>query len=185
LVAWWSKLVAGTGVQLTIGQAATVGGNGTAWPRRGEVKAHLEVNAAYPQVRGNVFFSAVDVLKNRGGFVAQLRAGRYRRPALIPPSKGGKVPAAPSRVRVTREGKGTRVQWQGSGATSYAVYRVAGKGKPCAAVNGADLVATARGTAVLDGSAEAGKVYTYAVTALDRTHVESAPARAVTFPNPD
>jgi uncharacterized lipoprotein YddW (UPF0748 family) len=182
LVAWWSKLVAGTGVQLTIGQAATVGGNGTPWPRRGEVKAHLDVNAAHPQVRGNVFFSALDVLKNSGKFVSQLRAGRYQRPALIPPSKGGKVPAAPSQVRVARAGKATRVQWQGSGATSYAVYRVAGRGSPCAAVDGANLVATTRGTAVLDGTARAGKVYTYAVTALDRTHVESAPGRAVTFP---
>ncbi|MEO5878477.1 MAG: family 10 glycosylhydrolase [Streptosporangiaceae bacterium] len=184
LVAWWSRLVEGTRVQLTIGQAATVGGSGTPWPRRGEVRAHLDVNTAHPQVRGNVFFSAADVLKNSGGFVTQLRAGHYERPALIPPSKGGNTPAAPSQVRVVRSGRTTKVEWQGSDATSYAVYRTTGKGGACTAVNGANLVATTRGSSVLVPSAQAGKVYTYTVTALDRTHVESGPARAVTFPSP-
>ncbi|POM22514.1 hypothetical protein BTM25_54640 [Actinomadura rubteroloni] len=182
LVEWWADLVRGTDVQLTIGQAAYRVGEGGAWRRAGELSRHLALNARYPQVRGDVFFSAADVAANRAGFAAKLRADHYGRPALLPPAPGG---AAPPGVRavtaVPAEGPGVRVQWRTQeSAASYAVYRVDGTGPACAPVRPDRLLASVRGGGVLDATAAPGRTYTYYVTALDRGHHESAPARAAT-----
>ncbi|GAA3191616.1 glycoside hydrolase family 10 protein [Actinocorallia longicatena] len=176
LVAWWANLVKGTGVQLTIGQAAYRIGEDKIWKKPDELSRHLTLNRKYPEVRGDVFFSAADVSANRGGFGSVLLRDHYRTPALIPPSKGAKAPAAPAGVKVS----GAAVSWKGSkGATSYAVYRRSGKAAACGTVRPADLIGTTRGTSFTDTGRPSGTV-TYTVTALDRGHAESAPARTVT-----
>ncbi|MGW5415964.1 family 10 glycosylhydrolase [Actinomadura geliboluensis] len=199
LVAWWAEQVEGTGVQLTIGQAAYRVGADSAWKNPAELSRHLTLNAKYPQVRGDVFFSASDIAANRRGFAARLRDDHYARPAIPPPARtgtgdgGGKTgadgggkdtEAAPPPVRGTAaapDRKGVRVTWQpADGAASYAVYRVEGTRPGCAPVDPRTLIAAVRGGGIVDPGAEPGRAYTYYVTALDRLHRESAPGRGAT-----
>ncbi|WP_018656261.1 glycoside hydrolase family 10 protein [Actinomadura flavalba] len=186
LVAWWSKLVQGTGVQLTIGQAAYRGGESGPWKNPAELSKHLTLNQRHPQVRGDVYFSAKDMVGNRAGLAQRVRKDHYGRPALPPPAPGGKAPAAVRSVTAAADGdRGVRVGWQPSrDATAYAVYRVDGKGAACAAVPADRLLTSVRGGGIVDPTAKAGQTYTYYVTALDRLHHESAPARAATVTAP-
>ncbi|TYK44958.1 glycoside hydrolase family 10 protein [Actinomadura decatromicini] len=201
LVAWWAAQVKGTRVQLTIGQAAYRVGENATWRNPAELSRHLTLNAKYPQVRGDVFFSASDIAANRRGFAARIRADHYARPALRPvvEGRGGAAPpavqntsAAPADggqggdgVKDVKAVKGLKVTWRASeGAASYAVYRVDGKGPACAAVRPADLIADVRGGGIVDPSAKPGRTYTYYVTALDRLGHQSGPARGATATAP-
>jgi uncharacterized lipoprotein YddW (UPF0748 family) len=184
LVAWWARQVQGTGVQLTIGESAYRVGQDPdpVWNRPAELPKQVAVDAGFPAVRGEVFFSARDVAADRKGFASRLRAGPYRVPAIVPviAGRGGAAPAAPSSVTAVVSGKAVRVSWRGGAATSYAVYRVPGAGPGCAPVDPRDLLVTVRATGISDATAKPGVAYTYYVTALDRLHHESAPARGAT-----
>ncbi|SEG81622.1 Uncharacterized lipoprotein YddW, UPF0748 family [Thermomonospora echinospora] len=181
LVEWWARQVRGTGVELTIGQASyRVGEAGFG---ASELSKHLTLNARHPEVRGDVYFSATDLVGNRGGATARLRKDHYKAAAIPPPAGGGKAPAPAGAVKATATGKGVQVGWRPSPsqrATSYAVYRVEGKGRACAPVDPRRLLTTVRGTGIVDPTARPGRTYTYYVTALDRLHHESAPARGAT-----
>jgi uncharacterized lipoprotein YddW (UPF0748 family) len=182
LVGWWARQVTGTGVQLSIGQAAYRVGEDATWRKPAELSRHLMVNARFPAVRGDVYFSARDIMSNRLGFVTRLRKDHYQRPAIVPviPKLGGAAPPSPTGVQATVGGTSAVVRWQGAGATSYAVYRVAGRGAACAPVDPKNLLVTVRATEVTDTTVKPGATYTYYVTALDRLHHESPPARGVT-----
>ncbi|TDD59837.1 hypothetical protein E1293_46175, partial [Actinomadura darangshiensis] len=92
LAAWWARQVQGTGVQLTIGQAAYRVGEDAAWKKPAELSRHLTLNAKYPQISGDVFFSASDIAANRRGFAERLRDDHYGRPAIqpVPARRGGR-----------------------------------------------------------------------------------------------
>jgi uncharacterized lipoprotein YddW (UPF0748 family) len=167
LVPWWADVVAGTDVQLYIGQAdykVAAAGQPPAWFDPGELSAHLTLNRQYPQVQGDVHFSAVQVRADRLGAETLLTAQHRTRPAF-PPAWG------PAR----RGAGGVDLRWLGTGV-SYGVYRFDGATWPhgCDLADAAHLVATVRGTAYTDATAEAGRHYTYVVTALDRRWHESA-----------
>ncbi|WP_329520784.1 glycoside hydrolase family 10 protein [Spirillospora sp. NBC_01491] len=190
LVDWWSRQVAGTRVQLSIGQAAYRVGEDATWKKPAELGRHLDLNRRHPAVRGDVYFSAADLASNRRGFAQRLRDDHYPRPA-IPPVVQGRGGQAPAPARGLRAGpaaggaKGVQVQWRPAGdATAYGVYRVDGKAPACAAVDPARLVAAVRGGGIVDPSARPGRTYTYYVTALDRLHHESAPGRGATVTAP-
>ncbi|WP_460370730.1 glycoside hydrolase family 10 protein, partial [Actinocorallia lasiicapitis] len=120
LAAWWARLVEGTGVQLTIGQAAYRIGDDAVWKKPDELSRHLTLNKKYPQIRGDVFFSAADVAADRAGFGTLLLRDHYRTPALIPPSPWAKPPH-PATAVTAAAGK---IAWTGArDAVSYAVYR--------------------------------------------------------------
>jgi hypothetical protein len=182
LVDWWSRQVAGTGVQLSIGQAAYRVGDDATWRNPAELSRHLTLNAHYPAVRGDVYFSASNLLHNKFGFATRLRADHYQRPAIIPviPARGGSAPSPATGMKAATAGTTVKVTWQGSAATSYAVYRVAGRGAACARVDPKSLLITVRSNGMSDPTVKAGSTYTYYVTALDRLHHESPPARGVT-----
>ncbi|NJP45884.1 glycoside hydrolase family 10 protein [Actinacidiphila epipremni] len=64
LVPWWSDVVRGTGVNLYIGEALYKAGDPTQpapWQDPRELLRHLDLCAHYPEVRGNVYFSASQV----------------------------------------------------------------------------------------------------------------------------
>src|ERR1041384_3168901 len=70
LVPWWSEVVAGTRVQLYIGQAdykIADPAQPAPWQDPAEMSRHLTFNRDYPQVAGNVHFSAVQARANRLG----------------------------------------------------------------------------------------------------------------------
>lgn len=60
LVAWWTKAVSGTGVDLYIGQGAYRSGNSDAaspWYGTAEMDRQLRLNAGYPQIKGSIFYN--------------------------------------------------------------------------------------------------------------------------------
>ncbi|TDD26027.1 hypothetical protein E1287_36805 [Actinomadura sp. KC06] len=188
LAGWWADQVEGTDVQLTIGQGAYRVGKDAAWKDPAELSRHLTLNAKHPQIRGDVYFSASDIVSNRRGFAARLREDHYPRPAIppIPAGRGGKAPPpVQDTAAVPAGGKGVKVTWRPSqGATSYAVYRVDGKRPGCAPVDPERLIANVRGGGIVDPGAKPGRTYTYYVTALDRLHHQSAPGRGATVTSP-
>ncbi|MFI6512788.1 glycoside hydrolase family 10 protein [Streptosporangium sp. NPDC050855] len=177
LMPWWANEVKGTGVQLYIGQALyRVGTTDTpAWTRPGELPSHLARNRAYPQVSGDVYFSAKQLSTNPLGVLDRLVKNHYSRPALLPLMKdrGGQAPPRPSDVRL----QGTSLGWKGSaGARSYAVYRIA-SGKPgeCATADARNLIAVVPAAAGERQTLAVPGGGSYLVTSLDRLQNESEP----------
>ncbi|WP_394821269.1 glycoside hydrolase family 10 protein [Pendulispora albinea] len=192
LVPWWAERVRGTGVHLYVGQAAYKVGTSGAWLDPAELSRHLSFNRSYPEVQGDVYFSAKDVAADRLGSITQVVAEHYARPALLPAEtrRGGHAPQAPHApliLRVSRAGEGAEltVRAFGGGATSFAVYRFDGVTFPgeCAFADAAHLLGTVRAQGIttagasatfVDPSARPDATYTYYATALDRLQHESA-----------
>ncbi|MFV2174751.1 family 10 glycosylhydrolase [Actinomadura sp. LOL_016] len=192
LVGWWSEQVKGTDVRLYIGQGAYRVGEGGPWDDPAELTRHLALNDEHPEVAGDVYFSASDLMDNTDGFATRLRDEHYDRPAIPPvvapggAGKGGGAPAPARGVTAAPHGDGVEVRWTASpDAASHAVYRVDGEGDECAAVDPGRLIADVRGGGIIDPTAEPGRTYTYYVTAVDRYHRESPPARGATAAAPE
>ncbi|MFE9954668.1 glycoside hydrolase family 10 protein [Micromonospora sp. NPDC005299] len=192
LVPWWAETVRGTNVQLYIGQADYKSGDpvyGSFWMNPQELSNHLTLNRSYPEVLGNVHFSAVQVRANRLGATDIYAAEHYSRPALVPTMS--QLPAKPLLFPVVtgaeRRADGVRLSWRqpadGKGpfgkATAYAIYRFDGAGLAgrCDFADASHLVATVRADgdvqSWVDTTAASGARYTYYVTALDRVWNES------------
>ncbi|MDA3649334.1 family 10 glycosylhydrolase [Saccharopolyspora indica] len=76
LVPWWSEAVAGTDVDLYIGQAAyRVGQEG--WTDPGELSEHLALNAENPGVKGDIYFSAKSLTSNAAEAIARVVEEHY------------------------------------------------------------------------------------------------------------
>ena len=171
LVAWWAKQVAGTRVQLVIGQAAYQVGRPGPWKDPAELSRHVTVDAHYPQVGGEAFFSARDLAADRARFASRLLRDHYSHPAVAPAAGTGRPPAAPGQLTI-KDGKLT---WKGSGAAQYAIYRAPAKGPACIAPDGRFLLKVVDGDVhtTADKTAKPGHAYTYYVAALNRQHHES------------
>jgi uncharacterized lipoprotein YddW (UPF0748 family) len=175
LVAWWAKQVAGTRVELVIGEAAyQVGGPG-AWKDPAELSRHVAIDARYPQVGGEAFFSARDLAANRDGFAGRLLRDHYSHPLLPPAAGAGAPPSPPGRLKATNG----KLTWQGSGASAYAIYRAPAGSPACITPDGRFLLKVVDGDvhSTSDKTAKPGRTYTYYVTALNRQHHESLTTR--------
>lgn len=180
LVPWWTQQVAGTRVQLYVGQADYRVGERGAWRDPAQLARQLALNRRYG-VAGSVHFSAKHLRADRLGAVSRYRAAHYATPALLPVMEHlpATAPPAPVIGLVRRTAGGVSVSWRGgpgTAATSFAIYRAEAGG-------GAALVGTVRraGDGVqtwLDGSAPPGRRYAYCVTALDRLGAQSRPSFA-------
>lgn len=87
LVNWWSQQVAGKNVHLYIGQAAykiNNGGGDAAWNNSQEIINQIKYNRNTSNVKGNVFYSASDILANRLGVYDALKNDLYKTPASTP-----------------------------------------------------------------------------------------------------
>ena len=197
LVPWWSDVVAGTDVQLYIGQAdykIAATGQPAAWFDPAEMSRHLAFNQAY-NVSGDVHFSAVQVRADRLGAVTRYVADRYSRPALIPVMSQlpGTPPAFPVITAVDRTGSGAvSLTWRDTARgvpfaapTSYAVYRFDGTAHvdACGFADASHLIGVQRRgdgdtQTFVDTTALPGAEYTYHVSALDRLWNESEPSPA-------
>jgi uncharacterized lipoprotein YddW (UPF0748 family) len=186
LVPWWSDIVAGTDVNLYIGHANYKVGNPAqpaAWQDPKEMSRQLTFNRDYPQVKGDIYFSAAQVRANRLEHMTIVKADHYSLPAM-PPTAGrlvGRGPQLPVIVDATRTSDGVRLKWASGTATSYAVYRFSGVRGRCALADAKHLVRTVRAgqgplQTFTDTTAVAGRPYGYIVTALDRSHNESLPS---------
>ncbi|GII65090.1 hypothetical protein Skr01_51750 [Sphaerisporangium krabiense] len=183
LAAWWSETVRGTAVQLYAGQAAYragASGQDPAWQQPAELTNHLLENRKHPEILGDVYFSAKDVRADRIGAMSRVVTDHYSKPALAPAYGTASAPPAPTVTSASRVSGGVALAWRpGSTATaSYAVYRVDGSpgADPCRFADARHLLATTRAASFTDTTASAAGTYTYYVSALDRTHHESAPS---------
>ncbi|MFZ4485875.1 MAG: glycoside hydrolase family 10 protein [Candidatus Nanopelagicales bacterium] len=188
---WWAREVAsaaelGHNVGLYIGEATYRAGTSTnrQWRKRQELSRHLGVTAQIPEVRGNIYFSAKDVLADRRGTTTALVKRWYTRPALLP-VVGDSQGSAPQEVTAVSRDKGS-LRWTGSdpSAASYAIYRVTGSSPgACDLADARNLVATVRRTGEAmtwsdPGKGDAVADSAYVVTAVDRNGRESAGAVA-------
>jgi uncharacterized lipoprotein YddW (UPF0748 family) len=189
LVPWWSDIVAGTDVNLYIGHANHKVANPAQppqWQDPEEMSRQLTFNRDYPEVGGDIYFSAAQVRANRLSHMTIVQQDHYQRPAFAPTSGRlvARGPGAPVIADATRTSSGVRVRWVANRATSYAVYRLDGHdlvGR-CDLADATHLVGSVRAVrgvlqSFTDTTAVAGTRYTYVVTALDRSHNESDPSR--------
>jgi len=85
LVDWWSKEVAGSNVDLYIGEAAyKIHTNNAAWDNPEEIPNHFKLDRQYGAVKGNIFFSLKDLLRNPLGIKDRLANDIYKNKALVP-----------------------------------------------------------------------------------------------------
>ncbi|MFL1426932.1 MULTISPECIES: glycoside hydrolase family 10 protein [unclassified Nocardiopsis] len=179
LTDWWADEVAGSGVELYIGQAAyRLGESG--WTSDDALSTQLDYSGELEEVGGDVYFSIKSLRQNRDA-VEHLLGGHYADPALPPRTDSGEEEARVGAVAgvsasAGEDGDGVEggveVTWEAAeGARFYAVYRLpaevaeAGDETVCEALTPANLVGVTGGTAFDDTGA--GDDVVYAVTALD------------------
>ncbi len=184
MLPWWTATVAGTGVQLWIGQADYRVGEDGPWKEPDQLSKQLALNRTHPEVTGSVHFSAKQVKADRLGAVTRYAKDYYATPALPAamsqlPSTPPAAPVVTAAVRDPETGTVTVTGRAGSGAapTAFALYRVDG--------DKAVLVATDRATGAagqqwVDAAAPAGPTATYCVTGLDRSWNEGLPSAPIT-----
>ena len=84
LVPWWAQVVEGTDVRLYVGESVYKVGDPAqpdAWQDPAELSRHVTLCRDYPQVGGNVFFSAKDVVADRLGAMSRVVRDHYQDPA--------------------------------------------------------------------------------------------------------
>ncbi|WP_299518847.1 family 10 glycosylhydrolase [uncultured Serinicoccus sp.] len=189
LVPWWSEQVDGTDVALWIGQATYKVGTSTQspeWSDPAEMVRHLDLNEQYPQVTGDVYFSAKDVRADRLDHWSLLQSEHYGSPALPPALNPGTTPEvdAPTKVRTRRTAEGTALSWSHAGDDAgFAVYRVddaRGPGRvDCDDLDADSLVAVlgTGDTGWVDPDGDKHDVYV--VTALSADNTQSTASRPV------
>lgn len=194
LIEWWSGAVQGKNVHLYSGNAVyRVGSADPAWQNPDEMPDQIAYNRNFEPVRGSMFFSAKWFKENPLGVTDRLKTELYRYPALVPamPWLDRTAPAAPARLTAVRGQDGVALAWSDespSDAAYYAVYRTPGAGPADtgSAAHIAGFVRRQPGVSVqtyTDPIPADGMSYTYAVTAVDRLHNESAPSAGITVTN--
>ncbi|MEE6262704.1 glycoside hydrolase family 10 protein [Plantactinospora sonchi] len=184
LVPWWSNVVAGTDVQLYVGQATY---RISEWGDAEEMPDHLVLNRSH-RVSGDIHYSIRQLLANPLGFADRLRTDFYRYPALVPVNNrlGGTAPGPVRSLAARRVGGGVELTWTapngGTAPAYYAVYRADGAG--CGVDAARNLLALRRAGSGTQRFTDAAPPPVgqpgYLVTAVSRLHHESAPA-AVTL----
>ncbi|MWV45058.1 family 10 glycosylhydrolase [Paenibacillus sp. HJL G12] len=75
LVDWWAAEVAGTGVDLYIGQAPyKLGTTEAGWQSSQEIINQLKYNEKYADIKGSIFFRAMNLINNPLGLIPALTA---------------------------------------------------------------------------------------------------------------
>jgi uncharacterized lipoprotein YddW (UPF0748 family) len=86
VVPWWARTVAGTGVDLYVGEAlyrCDADSPTPAWRDPAELSRHLTFARQYPEVRGHAYFSAKQVAADPNGAMARVVTDHY--PTAVPP----------------------------------------------------------------------------------------------------
>lgn len=182
LVRWWAHQAKGSGVRLYIGHAAYRVGTGSddkAFRGGGIMAAQVTQDARYPQITGDIYFSARDFVTDKLHFVQKLDAGPYAHPALPPITGHGAAPVPVGDLTAKRTAHGTTLGWAGARSVrEYAIYGFDSPPRRCDFADAAHLLTTAgagSGHHTITLPAERHAKY-LAVTAIGRTGMESTPA---------
>ncbi|MFD7521887.1 family 10 glycosylhydrolase [Paenibacillus chitinolyticus] len=177
LIDWWKRQVEGKHVLLYAGHGVhKIGADDPNWLDPDQLPNQILFNRNFADVKGSMFFSAVQVLENKLGFQDRLKTDLYKYPSLMPEMSwlSKSLPAAPT-VTAAAEGSGIKLNIQneaGSTAGTYVIYRSAGSGAPDTS-NPAHIwkqvkAGPAGVQTVVDNTVKAGTTYTYVITALER-----------------
>lgn len=188
LVDWWSLRV--NEQHLYIGQAAyKVGDNPEpGWQSPKEIPRQIEMNRNNLEVDGSIFYSAKSIKRNLLGLKDSLRTA-YKNPALIPQIEyqEGRVPKVPRFKKVRTRNGDVRLKWKPHQDDTYLkpayyiVYRFDGPragdyDDPRNILYISSFLRDAKKMIYTDRTAEAGKVYTYVVSGVNRRHQEGRPS---------
>ena len=189
LARWWAEQRSGR--QLYIGHALTRTDPETFSGRlfsADEIPRQIQFNRDHENIQGSVIFRAQNLSKYYSqGIFAWLREDLYRHPALTPsmPYKDQAPPPPPTGLMHTWTGPTeVTLTWTppASGATRYAVYRIASSRPPdvdLVTQDAANLLAVT-GEATLADYPEPGPYpYFYFVRSVSRNSVESAASAPV------
>ncbi|MFS0838557.1 family 10 glycosylhydrolase [Paenibacillus sp. 1P03SA] len=177
LIEWWKRQVEGKHVLLYAGHGVhKIGADDPNWLDPDQLPNQILFNRNFTDVKGSMFFSAAQVLENKLGFQDRLKTDLYRYPALMPEMSwlSKSLPAAPA-VTAAAEGSGIKLSIRneaGGTAGTYVIYRSEGAGAADIS-NPAHIWKQVKAElaglqTVSDSTVQAGKTYTYVVTALER-----------------
>lgn len=193
LVNWWSKEVATYAevhpVNLYIGTADYKVGTDAdkAWNNKMELPNQIITNRADKMVQGQMHFSLKSIQKNALGYAAILTKEHYNYTAITPAISwtDDTQPELPTAVQVNKVAAGMKLEIEQQTTEQprkYIIYRFEGNNEgsyqdPRKIV---DVVYLTPGTTVyVDKTANAKKVYTYGVTSVSATGIESEEAYIV------
>ncbi|MCJ7843134.1 family 10 glycosylhydrolase [Lederbergia sp. NSJ-179] len=191
LLDWWSRQVETQAlvhpVHLYIGMADYKVNNNfdTAWDNPRELPEQILENRANGITEGQMHFTLRDILKNRLGYSAIIDEEIYNTKALTPatPWNGAHQPKKPSNVEVDKQGKTVTITIDNkkrTDAKKYVIYRFEGNktGDYRNPKNIVGVIYDQNGTASFtDRNIDPDKRYTYGVTSVSHTGVESKDAK--------
>lgn len=194
LLDWWNNEVQTYAkahpVNLYIGVAdyKVAKDSDTAWNNKMELPNQILANRTKSDVKGQMHFSLSDLQSNRLGYAAYIKDNLYNYNALTPaaPWKNATVPSKPTTVQATAETTGIKLAINDNNTfkpKKYVIYRFDGskEGSYTDPKNIVDVVYNTNGnTTFLDKTANPKNTYTYGVTAVSATGVESNAATVVT-----
>ncbi|BDD02835.1 glycoside hydrolase family 10 protein [Aureibacter tunicatorum] len=190
LAKWWSEHTYGK--HLYIGHSIYKVGDKkmhSDWMNSDQIEKQILLNRELSNVHGSFFYSAKYFMSDRIGFKSQLKANAYNEPALIPEMEWLQLsrnkPDAPSIENI--EGsllEGVSVSWSDNDANSsrkYILYRYE-LGEALDYNNPKNIIAILSREvkdlhSYVDNNVEKNKIYSYAVSSVDRYNKESAPSR--------
>lgn len=194
LLDWWSKEVDTYAdkhpVNLYIGLADYKVGIDAdkAWKNKMELPNQVVANRANQIATGQMHFSLKSIQKNQLGYATILKQQLYNYTALTPATSwsNAAIPAEPTWVQANKDIAGMKLVIQDQTTTQprkYVIYRFEGNQvgsyeNPHSIV---DVVYNTKGNTVfLDKTANRNKQYTYGITSVSATGVESENAYVVT-----
>nr|WP_231584132.1 family 10 glycosylhydrolase [Domibacillus indicus] len=192
LLNWWSHEVSTYAqvhpVHLYIGMADYKVGNDSdsTWNNKMELPNQISANRT-GKAEGQMHFSLKSIQRNALGYATIVKQQLYNYTAVTPavPWKGSAIPSKPASVQVKKEAAGRTItikEQAGQQPRKYVIYRFAGnkEGSYEDPRNIIDVVYNTNGNTVfLDKTAQSSGMYTYGVTSLSASGVESKDAFVV------
>ena len=185
LIRWWNQH--GAARPLFIGEDVerTVKAADPQNPTQNQQPAKHRLHQQMQNVKGTVLWYAKAAVDNIGNYATNLRQNYWRTPALQPlmPFIDKKAPKKPRSLKPVWMPDGYVLCWTapkgkqwGDVATRYVVYRFA-EGEKIVLDDPSHIVAVTPTTFLKLPYKDGRQKYTYVVTALDRLHNESKPAK--------
>lgn len=185
LLDWWSNETKDYDVNLYIGMADYKVNNNfdEAWDNPYELPEQIIDNRNNDEVKGQMHFTLGDIFANRIGYQDIVQEEIYNYKTLTPKIawNGADTPDKPAEVDLVRDIDGVRVhiEQENEDTRKFAVYR-SEVGEAIDYSDSDNLVGIVynKGDDVsfFDGEADSSKLYTYGVTSLSKTGIESVDA---------
>ena len=184
LVDWWAKHAENR--PLYIGQSIlnTVQNADPQNPNQHQMPLKMTLQRRYQTVQGSCQWYTQNIVENVGNYADLLKQVYHKYPAIIPAYTfmDKKAPKKAAKLAVIQTDDGPVLMWtpptaktEMDKAVQYVVYRFV-KGEPVDLDDPSHILAITRNTYLNVSAANPGQ-YVFVVTALDRLHNESKPAK--------